>query len=299
MEYFDVKNLLSDEIRKKMTKRVVLTQKDREVINFYEEICAELENKIPKEIGEMLVKENNNPDYTLLIHRTSRAKKEEFFKNGLRLGSGNDLEYTTSRYENNLTLFINIASAHAYKSNSLDNGRCILIKIPNTALNYEKGKTKPILIKTDDMAEQSGGMIILNNDTRQTFLLPEYILGSLEFNNDKEISEFISNPNYREIHDYKNDGLACPSEVIYEYIKQNPEVGYDKKDMVNDIICRENTEYENNREHFEEQVLNREGIKKIAKETVEDKEKMGVLSKIQSKMKDAIRNLKDKDKEER
>ena len=172
-------------------------------------------------------------------------------------------------------------------------------EIPNTALSYETGKTKPILIKTDDRAEQSGGMIVLNNDTCQTFLLPEYILGSLEFNENKEISEFISNPNYREIHDYKNDGLACPSEVIYDYIKQHPEIGYDKKDMVNDIICKENTEYENNRENFEEQVLNREGIKQITRETIENKEKMGILSKVQSRMINAIKNFKDKDKEER
>ena len=297
MEYFDAKNLLNDEIRKKMSKNVGLTQKDKEVINFFEEICSELENKIPKEIGEMLIKENTNPDYILLIHRTSRAKKEEFFNNGLRLGSGNDLEYTTSRFDNNLTLFINIASAHAYKSNRLDNGRCILIKIPNTALKYEKGKTKPILIKTNDRAEQSGGMIVLDNDTCQTFLLPEYILGSLEFNDNKEISEFVSNPNYREIHDYKNDGLTCPIETIYDYIKQNPEAKHENKDLINDIICKENTEYENNREAFEKQVLNREGVKKLAKEAIEDE--MGVLSKIQRKMKNAIRNFKGKDKEER
>ena len=37
MEYFDAKNLLNDEIRKKMSKNVGLTQKDKEVINFFEE----------------------------------------------------------------------------------------------------------------------------------------------------------------------------------------------------------------------------------------------------------------------
>lgn len=248
MEYFDVKTVLGDKINKilKQQNSNLLSDNDKHLKEVFEDICEEMDGKIPKEIGEMLIKENNNPDYTILIHRTSRTSKEEFFNNGLVIAGGNDLDYTTNRYKNDLSLLINVANASKYKSNNYNTGRCIIMKIPNTSLNYEKGKTKPILFQTDNIAEQSGGMVVLNDGTRQTILLPEYILGSIEFNEKNEISHFASNPNYTNIHDYKNNGLVCPKETIYSYINQNE----DKKENlnhkdINEIICKENTDYMN------------------------------------------------------
>ena len=190
----------------------------------------------------MLVKENSNPDYTILIHRTSKATKEDFFKNGLFIAGGNDLEYTTSRYDgNNMTMLINIRDTAAYKNEYSTDGssRCVIMKIPNTALQYVKGKTKPILYQTDNIAEQSGGMLQMKGQY-QTVLLPEYILGTVEFEHGK-MTEFAKNPNYTDLHNYKNDGLVCPQETIDSYREQK---GVEKEDiLINKMIAEENDKY--------------------------------------------------------
>ncbi len=215
MEYFDLRTVLKPNIQNLLkTDRRELKQEDKDRVEFFEGLCQETDGKIPKEIGEMLVKENSNPDYTILIHRTSKRTKEECFEQGLPIAGGNDLDYTTHRYKDNMTLLINVRDAHGYKGGwgKEDDARCIIMKIPNTALEYSEGETKPILFQTDNVAEQSGGMAVMVGQ-KQTVLLPEYILGTVEFEHDK-MTEFVANPNYTQIHDYKNDGFVCPEETI-------------------------------------------------------------------------------------
>lgn len=222
MEYFDLRTVLKPNIQEILkADRRKLSEEDLARRDFFEPICQQIDGKIPKEIGEMLVRENNNPDYTILIHRTSQRTKEEFFKEGLPIAGGNDLGYTTDRYDNNMELLVNVRSAYAYKGGyDKDNrSRCVIMKIPNTALKYTEGKTKPILFQTDDIAEQGGGTGVIDG-VYQTVLLPEYILGTVEFEEDKIIG-FEKNPSYTEVHNYKNNGLVCPSETISSYREQN------------------------------------------------------------------------------
>lgn len=168
------------------------------------------------------MKESNDPDYTILIHRTSKRKREECFEQGLPIAEGNELNYTTDRYgDDMMALLVNVAGAAGYKSgwSKEDDARCVIMKIPNTSLEYIEGKTKPILYQTDIEAEESGGWVAGRQGRFQTLLLPEYILGTVEFEHGK-MTEFVNNPNYTQIHDYKNDGLVCPAETIESYRKQ-------------------------------------------------------------------------------
>ena len=154
MEYFDIKTLLDNKTKKILnTNSTLLNNEDKLKKNVYESICKSTENKIPKDIAEMLINENNNPDYTILIHRSSRATKEDLFTNGLLIAGGNDLDYTTSRYDNNVTLLYSIANACSYKNNNNNDSICAIMKIPNTALEYNSEKTKPILFPTNNIAE--------------------------------------------------------------------------------------------------------------------------------------------------
>ena len=217
MEYFDIRTLFNDNIKKILkTNTIFLDSEDKFKKKFFESICESTNNKIPKSIAEMIIKENNNPDYTILIHRSSRVSKEELFKNGLLIAGGNDLDYTTSRYDNdNITLLYSIANASGYKNTNANDSICAIIKIPNTALKYTDGKTKPILLPTDNIAEQGGGMAVVKGHN-QTYLLPEYILGVIKYR-DFNITGFEKNPNYTEIHNYKNNGLVYPQETINSY----------------------------------------------------------------------------------
>ena len=221
MEYFDFRTLLDNNIKNLLNMNIEnLNEDDKFKRNFFESICENTDKKMPKEIGDMLIKENNDPNYTILIHRTSKAMKENLFKNGLIIAGGNDLDYTTSRYkQDNITLLMSIIDAYGYKNKYCNNSRCVIMKIPNTALEYTEGKTKPILYQTNNIAEQSGGMAVIEGEY-QTVLLPEYILGTVEFEQGK-ITEFVKNPNYTEIHNYKNDGLVCPRETLDSYRKQH------------------------------------------------------------------------------
>lgn len=258
MEYFDLRTLLDNNVKYLLNMNIAnLNEDDKFKRNFFESICENTDKRLPKEIGDMLVKENNDPNYTILIHRTSRAMKEDLFKNGLIITGGNNLDYTTSRYDENITLVVSVINAYGYKNVYNNNARCVIIKIPNTALEYTDGKTKPILYKTNNIAEQGGGMAVVDGEY-QTVLLPEYILGTVEFQQGK-ITEFVKNPNYTEIHDYKNDGLVCPQETLDSYRKQhmNTEKIYlhstdiseyikklrEENKVINDIICTQNTNY--------------------------------------------------------
>ena len=57
MEYFDVKTVLGDKINKilKQQNSNLLSDNDKHLKEVFEDICEEMDGKIPKEIGEMLI----------------------------------------------------------------------------------------------------------------------------------------------------------------------------------------------------------------------------------------------------
>lgn len=272
MGYFDVRTMLSKDLLKN---------------KYIRECCKELHHVIPKEIGDMLVKENSNPDYTIFIHRTRKAKMDEVFKQGLEIRGGNRLNddtmssYPRSKITGSMTLLKSIKEAWNYKLEYLDgsrrddsrDARCIVAKIPNTAIEYDEGKSKPILRQLDKIAEQ-GGIVIAGEV--QTQLLPEYILGSIEFE-DSKIVGFKENPNYRNIHTHSNEGLVCSDELLHSYkIKnnmlvkgesvesklQNRGTEREKNNKISQIIAEQNDKYMlEHPEEYMEQVTKSETIR--------------------------------------
>ncbi len=211
-EYLDYENYFSDEEKK---------------IRYKDDI-KKISNTFPKRIGELLIKEYRDPDYAILIHRTSVVSNERLFENGLWIPKCNLLDYTTSEFGlddkscyDEIDFLKSVAAAYAYKPRGITNPKCVIMKVPKTALTYCEGKSKPILFKTgnsaiDDFAFSSGGY--------QTYLLPEYILGTVEFDDvqKEKMVDFTKNPKYTEIHNYKNDGLVCTDELIEDFkIKYN------------------------------------------------------------------------------
>lgn len=264
MEYFDIRTVLSKEVLKNSSVR---------------KECKELDGAIPKNIGEMLVKENSNPDYTIFIHRTRIGKLDSIFKEGLEIKGGNRLNddtmssYPKSELRNSMTLLKCVKNAWAYKLQNLDRSRrddsktarCIIAKIPNTAIEYVEGKSKPILRNLNKTAEQ-GGIVIAGES--QTQLLPEYILGSIEFEDDKIVG-FEKNPNYKDVHVHANEGLVCPSELLHSYrekcgmlrkgesiesMLENREARREEDAKISQIIEIQNDKYmlENPKEYIEQ-----------------------------------------------
>lgn len=244
MEYFNLRSIYNNKN---------LTPQEKE---WYESVSRTVDGKVPKELAEKLIKENSDPNYTILIHRTSQVDVETVFHNGVYITGGNNLASVTDRYDSNFDLISNIAHAASYKEKS-DKAICVIMKVPNIALNYVVGKTKPILMELDYMAEDGG---ILLSNMHQTTLLPEYILGAVQYENRKIIG-FKENENYKNIHDYQNDGLVFPSETIEDYKQKNNIYVKSNSifDIVNEItsseykeqekeimktISRENKEYE-------------------------------------------------------
>ena len=269
MEYFDPKSLMTDKM---------IESGD------FQDIIEDLTDIIPLDIAETLMKEQCDPDNVLLIHRTSRATAKMIFENGLVVAGGNDLNYTTSRCASKLSLMINIAGASGYKNPDGRPSRVIVIKLPKTAIRYEPGLTKPILQITNNTAEQSGGFMVVKGKY-QTKLLPEYILGSIEYRNN-EIVEYVRNPGYKSIHNHSNDGLICTEEAILSYIYQNEEalkgLEFDEKEKIaNKQMIEENTKM------FPSVFRSEDDIKQYALKDL-------VLSHV----KEAIKRLFHKDKDE-
>lgn len=242
MEYFDIRTIL---------KKV--NREENEVLaEFFDNVIEDLEGRIPKDIADMLIKENNNPDYELRIHRCLADKKEGIFNKGLYIKGGDELYYTTSEYSNSdMSLLIEVNRAHGYKNPRGEDALCVLAKIPKDYLTYKEGKTKPILIPTDRAAEQGGGAATVQNET-QTILMPEFILGAIKFS-DGKIVGYEPNERYRDEHDYDCTGLRCESGAIQSYCELHGlygsiEEGFDddkirkRDEMVNDIIIKEQVE---------------------------------------------------------
>lgn len=244
MEYFNMRDLFPKSKLKE----------NAEAAEIFEVIAQETDGKIPKDIAEMLLRENRDPNYIIRIHRCLADKKEEIFTDGLRIKGGTNLDYTTSDYTgSDMTLMISVRDAHAYKNPRDEDALCVITKIPKSYLEYQKGITKPILFPTQDAAEQSGGFITMQNGV-QTILLPEFVLGAVEFSNGR-ITGFASNEKYKNEHDYLGDGLVFPDSVISDYYEKTktPRVTegmeswdlQDKQDSkIAQIIIQEGNEYE-------------------------------------------------------
>lgn len=220
-DYFDLRTVYPEELKKKLKKKFLIGD-ELETKRYFESIAKQTDGKIPKEIGEMLIAENNNPDYAILIHRTSNVDKDTIFQNGLRIAGGNDINYTMSGYDegkmSNFNMILGIRDGSGYKAGGFYGPRCLVMKIPISALEYKEGESKPILKKSEMLAEQSGGMAVVK-DHYQTTLLPEYVLGSIEYEGDK-VKEFVRNPNYKDEHTHSNEGLVYTSQLMNSYSKQ-------------------------------------------------------------------------------
>ncbi len=175
--------------------------------------------QIPKDIAEMLLEANHDPECQLLIHRGKAKEKDNIFNNGLKIKGGADLNYTTHRFRgDDKNLLLNVARASYYKNPSNEDAICVLIMIPQKYLEYHPGETKPCLFQTDLPAELGGGMAF--TEGKQTILLPEFIKSTLLFKNGTIVAN-EENPNYKEEHDYQNDGLRCPDETLTNYMEKN------------------------------------------------------------------------------
>lgn len=220
----------------------------------YQNFCKYVNNKVPKSIAETLMQEFEDPNYVLFVHKTGKVSKEELFKNGLKIFSGNNLEKTATLYSSNslehkTQFFTDIVTAQEYKNSK----RAIILKIPVTSFfDYEPGKSKLILRNTDEPAEDSGAMI---RGETQKILLPEYILGSVELENGK-INSFEKNPNYKEIHNHSNDGLVCTSGLIENCILANDLLRNSKDITVSQFVAEQNNQnmLENSNQRTVEQI---------------------------------------------
>ena len=245
MEYFNMRDLFSN------------GSSDKKLPDLFEKIAQETDGKIPKDIAEMILRENRDPNYIIRIHRCLADVRDEIFNQGLIIKGGTDLDYTTSDYtSNDMALLISIRDGYAYKNSMGEDAVCVIIKIPKEYLEYEKGITKPILFPTENAAEQSGGLVTLQNGV-QTILLSEFVLGAIEYSGGK-ITGFTPNEKYKNEHDYLGDGLVFPDTVIYDYYRktgtkristgigfwESQEEQKEQDAQIAQVIIEENNKYE-------------------------------------------------------
>lgn len=146
--------------------------------------------------------------YSVGIHRTGYTNVgikyiNDVFNNGLINNTGamigvnkNDEVYiddTVTLFDNFLVMYGQIKAAYKYK----DSNGVIIVRIPSAYVGKKDGTAKPIYW------EDSYG---------QVRLLPEYIYGYVPVN-DGICGDIIKNPNYKDVHDYQNDGLIYDSSV--------------------------------------------------------------------------------------
>ena len=147
-------------------------------------------------------------DYEILIHRTGYTRVTEsilydVFNNGL-INNGDSMQGVGSFYTNERTKTLSqitdmmlmvgsVKTAHNYKGSD----GVFIVKIPKSYVDRTTpGEVKPIYFA---------------NGSEQR-LLPEYIYGYLPVN-DGVVGELIENPNYKDNHNYKHNGLLFEPEV--------------------------------------------------------------------------------------
>lgn len=192
----------------------IISEQDKKIIKENPEdpvaqMIADMEGKIPKKIGERIVKEykDKNQAYQIGIARTKGDFAKDVFENGYKIFGGEDTSFGISYYDNsyNEILYIlhQLVATPYYKGSD----KAILFKIPKESINYyEEGKSKPILIPDTETNEFGNGCVRI---------LPEYILGYMSVDKDR-IQELVENPNYKDEHDYLHDGLIYDGRVQFD-----------------------------------------------------------------------------------
>ncbi len=163
-----------------------------------------------KELEELF-----DDDYVVGIHRTGHTiVSDEFlsdvFNNGL-INNGDamqgvvsdnpDISKTVSLQSDFLLMYGQIKTCNGYKNSQ----GVLIIKIPKSYLRLKDGVVKPIYFHEYGYKFR---------------LLPEYVYGYVGVNKGV-CASIIRNPNYKDFHDYNDDGLVFDSSVcdINEKVK--------------------------------------------------------------------------------
>ncbi len=166
---------------------------------------------ISKELGNELNSLLKEKGYKVGIHRTGYKNYDEedindLFTRGLK-NYGDSMQGAQRKYvnttktvdfENDFTIFIGmIKTACNYKGCTTG---AVIVKIPEDyiEIGINKEPTKPIYY----------------NDNGVMRLMPEYIYGYIPLGEKGMVGNIIRNPNYKDIHDYKPDGLILDGEDI-------------------------------------------------------------------------------------
>lgn len=168
----------------------------REIAEGYDDIST-ITNKVAYELKEVCDFDN----YVIGIHRTGYSNVtpeflDDVFQNGL-INNGHsmlgvqddymDLERTVSIISDFTLLVGVLKTGHNYKNSQ----GMLLVKIPKEYVDKKSPNRKPIYFRSEVSPR----------------LLPEYIYGYIPSDREGNITEIIHNENYRDVHDYENDGL--------------------------------------------------------------------------------------------
>lgn len=160
-----------------------------------------MSNKLGKELNNLF-----EDGYSVAIHRTgytTMGKKilDDVFNNGLinngdaMLGSVNinwiDIEDTVTFFDRFLIMNGQIKVANKYKNSD----GVFVIKVPTSYVNRTEEFAKPIYFMDGDIPR----------------LLPEFIYGYIPVDKNGNCSDIIKNPNYKNEHSYKHNGLYYDS----------------------------------------------------------------------------------------
>lgn len=177
----------------------------------YDEI-GYISMKLGKELEELW-----DDDYFIGIHRTGYSSADEIikdvFQNGL-INNGDgmlgivyedpdkmiEIEKTVSECTDLKFLVAQLKTAHGYKNSE----GSFVVKIPKSYLGRKEGEIKPIYFKENEYIKR---------------LLPEYIYGYVpcyENGENLDLGEMIKNPNYKDNHDYDNEGLLYESDALFK-----------------------------------------------------------------------------------
>lgn len=197
MEYFDATQIFSREQLKN---------------KYIKGLAKNLKNQIPKNVGERIKQEfeDGGHSYQIGIARARKEVSDNIFKNGYKVFGDKDTSFGVSYYDTAFNelyhLLREYVAAPSYKmSNAL-----YIFKIPKESiLYYKEGASKPILEPTRESNELS---------KKCYRILPEYILGYFPLDGDEK--DLIENPNYRQTHNYSQEGLEFEQSVINDRNRQ-------------------------------------------------------------------------------
>lgn len=165
------------------------------------------------ELGKELDDLYKADDYIIGIHRTGYTDitnntlndifNKGLINNGHIMSGGNsgttDIEKTVTLIYDITVLSGQLKAASGYKNSQ----GCILVKIPKSYLGKKEGEVKPIYY----------------NDGSLMRLLPEYIYGYIPVS-DNRVGDIVHNKNYKDIHNYNNEGLVYDDSAYYKLKRQ-------------------------------------------------------------------------------